>query len=112
MRGLLFCLLLSFICPNTYAQDPKEITNSIGMKLVLIPKGTFMMGSPIEEEGRGKDEEQHQVTISEDYYLGVTEVTQGQYEKVMGTNPGHFQKGPSVGATHPFRLTCFLLPAC
>jgi formylglycine-generating enzyme required for sulfatase activity len=36
---------------QTYAQSPKEITNSIGMKLVLIPKGTFTMGSPIEEDG-------------------------------------------------------------
>ena len=34
------------------AQPPKEITNSIGMKLVLIPKGTFMMGTPFEEEER------------------------------------------------------------
>jgi formylglycine-generating enzyme required for sulfatase activity len=70
----------------------EPITNSIGMKLVLIPKGTFMMGSPIEEEGADNEEEQHQVTISKDYYLGVTEVTQGQYEKVMGTNPSYFQK--------------------
>jgi formylglycine-generating enzyme required for sulfatase activity len=92
---------------RVFAQPPKEITNSIGMKLVLIPKGTFMMGSPIEkegasndsmtgspieEEGASKDEEQHQVTISKDYYLGVTEVTQGQYEKVLGTNPSYFQK--------------------
>jgi formylglycine-generating enzyme required for sulfatase activity len=75
------------------AQSPKEITNSIGMKLVLIPKGTFMMGSPESEKGRDKDDEtQHEVTISKDYYLGVIEVTQGQYEKVMGTNPSHFQK--------------------
>jgi formylglycine-generating enzyme required for sulfatase activity len=74
------------------AQAPKEITNSIGMKLVLIPKGTFQMGSPIEDEGADDDEQQHQVTISKDYYLGVTEVTQGQYEKVMGTNPSYFQK--------------------
>ena len=74
------------------AQASKEITNSIGMKLVLIPKGTFQMGSPIEEAGADDDEAQHQVTISKDYYLGVTEVTQGQYEKVMGTNPSYFQK--------------------
>jgi formylglycine-generating enzyme required for sulfatase activity len=74
------------------AQSEKEITNSIGMKLVLIPKGTFQMGSPIEEAGADDDEAQHQVTISKDYYLGVTEVTQGQYEKVMGTNPSYFQK--------------------
>ncbi len=72
--------------------DAKEITNSIGVKLVLIPKGTFQMGSPIEEAGADNDEQLHQVTISKDYYLGVTEVTQGQYEKVMGVNPSHFQK--------------------
>ncbi len=74
------------------AQSPKEITNSIGLKLVLIPKGTFMMGSPESEERRVGNETQHEVTISKDYYLGVTEVTQGQYEKVMGTNPSYFQK--------------------
>jgi len=72
--------------------QPKEVVNTIGMKLVLIPAGTFTMGSPIEEEGANDNEEQHQVTISKDYYLGVTEVTQGQYEKVMGTNPSYFQK--------------------
>lgn len=73
------------------AQSPKETTNSIGMKLVLIPKGTFMMGSPTSEEGRQEDETQHEVTISKDYYLGVYEVTQAQYEKVMGRNPSHFK---------------------
>ena len=85
------------------AQPPKEITNSIGMKLVLIPKGTFMMGSPESEEGRQKDETQHEVTISKDYYLGVTEVTQGQYEKVMGTNPSYFQGNKIKGSSsnHP-----------
>jgi len=85
------------------AQPPKEITNSIGMKLVLIPKGTFMMGSPIEEEGRDEDEKQHQVTIGKDYHLGVTEVTQGQYEKVIGANPSYFQGNNIEGSrsNHP-----------
>jgi len=78
------------------AQPPKEITNSIGMKLVLIPKGTFMMGSPESEQSRKENETQHEVTISKDYYLGVHEVTQAQYEKVMGKNPSHFQ-GAIVG---------------
>jgi formylglycine-generating enzyme required for sulfatase activity len=77
---------------NQLAQRSKrDFTNSIGMKLVLIPKGTFQMGSPIEEEERYEDEVQHEVTISQDYYLGVTAVTQGQYEKVMGNNPSNFQ---------------------
>jgi formylglycine-generating enzyme required for sulfatase activity len=78
------------------AQPPKEITNSIGMKLVLIPKGTFMMGTPFEEEERRNVEVQHEVTISKDFYLGVYEVTQSQYEKVMGKNPSDF-KGEKVG---------------
>lgn len=78
------------------AQPPKVITNSIGMKLVLIPKGEFVMGSPESEQGRREDETQHEVTISKDFYLGVHEVTQAQYEKVMRKNPSHFQ-GDVVG---------------
>ncbi|MFM8215874.1 MAG: formylglycine-generating enzyme family protein, partial [Pirellula sp.] len=76
---------------QVFAQPAKEITNSIGMKLVQIPKGTFMMGSPESKEARIGDETQHEVTISIDYYLGVYEVTQAQYEKVMGAKPSYFQ---------------------
>jgi len=74
------------------AQSTKEITNSIGMKLVLIPRGSFRMGLSEYLEVLARDESQHEVTISKDYYLGVTEVTQGQYEKVMGTNPSYFKQ--------------------
>jgi formylglycine-generating enzyme required for sulfatase activity len=91
---VLFYLLA--LLDQARAQAPKEITNSIGMKLMLIPKGTFMMGSPESEKGRQEEETQHEVTISKDYYLGVYEVTQAQYEKVMGKNPSHFQ-GAIVG---------------
>jgi len=86
---VLFHLLSLF--HSAKAQTIKEITNSIGMKLVLIPKGTFMMGSPESEKGRYENETRHEVTISKDYYLGVYEVTQAQYEKVMGKNPSYFQ---------------------
>jgi formylglycine-generating enzyme required for sulfatase activity len=92
--ALAFVLLI--FAEYMQAQPPKELTNSIGMKLVLIPKGTFMMGSPESEQGRNEDETQHEVTISKDYYLGVYEVTQAQYEKVIGKNPSHFQ-GAIVG---------------
>ena len=90
--AVLFALFIS--SPRcVFAQDnPATIINSIGMKLVLIPRGTFQMGAPFEEEFARDDEEPHEVTLSTGYYLGVTEVTQGQYEKVMGTNPAHFQK--------------------
>ncbi len=65
----------------------REITNRIGMKLVLIPAGKFTMGSPDGEAGRDVVETQHEVTISQDYYLGAYEVTQDQYKNVMGANP-------------------------
>ncbi len=78
------------------AQPPKELTNSIGIKLVLISKGTFMMGSPESEEGRRENESQHEVTISNDYYLGAYEVTQTQYQTVIGNNPSCYQ-GALVG---------------
>jgi formylglycine-generating enzyme required for sulfatase activity len=91
---------------KTYAQSPKELTNSIGMKLVLIPKGTITMGSPESEQGRQKDEVHHEVTISKDYYLGVYEVTQAQYEKVMGANPSYFKDNAVRGdsSNHPVEL--------
>jgi formylglycine-generating enzyme required for sulfatase activity len=91
-----FVLMLIFFVDQLQAQTPKEITNSIGMKLVLIPKGTFMMGSPESDLNRQKNETQHEVTISKGYYLGVYEVTQAQYEKVIGRNPSLYQ-GAIVG---------------
>ena len=72
------------------AAQPKEITNSIGMKLVLIPAGKFLMGSPKDEKERWPDEEQHEVSITKPFYLGVYVVTQAEYEKVMGNNPSYF----------------------
>jgi formylglycine-generating enzyme required for sulfatase activity len=54
------------------------------MRLVAIPPGTFLMGSPGSEEGRELDEALHSVMITRGYYLGLTEVTQAQYADVMG----------------------------
>ncbi|MFM7164750.1 MAG: formylglycine-generating enzyme family protein, partial [Planctomycetaceae bacterium] len=67
--------------------QPKEVVNTIGMKLVLIPAGTFTMGSPARKKDRFYDEDQHQVTLTKPFYMGRTEVTQGQWKKVMGTEP-------------------------
>ena len=65
-------------------------TNSLGQTFKLIPPGTFIMGSPEDELGRNTDETSHQVTLSGQFYMQTTEVTQGQWEKVMGSNPSHF----------------------
>ena len=61
-------------------------------KLVLrrIQPGTFTMGSPSDETGRNSGEMQHEVTISEPFYMGVFEVTQKQYELVTGNKPSYF----------------------
>jgi formylglycine-generating enzyme required for sulfatase activity len=71
-----------------------EITNSIGMEFVRIPVGRFMMGSPKSEKDRRDDETQHRVTISEDFYMGKYEVTQAQWESIMGDNPSYFKNCP------------------
>lgn len=78
------------------AQVAKEITNSVGMKLVLIPKGTFKMGSPVTEATRFEDEEEHEVALTSDYYLGRFEVTQQEFVKVMGYNESRFQDSPRL----------------
>ena len=67
-----------------------EFTNSIGMTFKLIKAGTFMMGSPSNESGRGSDEKQHNVTLTKGFYMQTTEITQGQWEAIMGTNPSNF----------------------
>ena len=68
------------------------IENSIGMKFVRIPPGTFMLGSPPDEPGHTFNEKQHQVTLTKEFYMQTTEVTQGQWKKVMGHNPSQFNK--------------------
>ncbi|MBO4528739.1 MAG: formylglycine-generating enzyme family protein, partial [Victivallales bacterium] len=56
-----------------------------------IPKGTFIMGSPEDELGHYSDETQHEVTLTQDYYIGVFECTQKQWELVMGDNPAKYK---------------------
>ena len=61
--------------------------NSIGIELVLIPPGMFTMGSPASENDRFRHETQVDVALTKSFYLGKTEVTQGQWRAVMGTTP-------------------------
>ena len=97
-RILVVALILTIASHAVSAEPPKEITNSIGMKFKLIPAGEFMMGSsespaelaeafPILSLVFQDERPQHKVRITKPFYLGVTEVTQEQYEKVMGKNP-------------------------
>jgi len=85
--------------PVSYETKPPDLDfdtcRTKELWLRLIPAGTFMMGSPDNELGRETgvgsgligNETLHQVTLTQPFYIGVFEVTQRQYELVMGTNP-------------------------
>jgi formylglycine-generating enzyme required for sulfatase activity len=76
------------------ATSPKaRFTNTIGQEFAYIKPGTFMMGTPKNEKGKRRDETLHQVTITKGFYMQTTEVTQGQWKAVMGSNPSKFHKG-------------------
>jgi formylglycine-generating enzyme required for sulfatase activity len=60
------------------------------MEFARIPPGTFLMGSALNDPGRKEDEAQHEVEITRPFYMGVHEVTQEQFERVMALNPSLF----------------------
>jgi len=68
-----------------------SFTNSLGMTFKLIPDGFFIMGSPTNELGRSSDETLHEVMLTKPFYMQITEVTQGQWQAVMGSNPSNFE---------------------
>jgi len=65
--------------------------NGITLEMVQIPGGNFLMGSPEGEAGRDQDESpQHQVKVPR-FFMGKYEITQAQYQAIMGNNPSHFK---------------------
>jgi formylglycine-generating enzyme required for sulfatase activity len=80
---------------RTPAKRLKKITNSIGMQFVLVPAGEFLMGSPASDRDAELDEKpQHRVRITRSFFLGICEVTQQEYQRVMGANPSSEQLSP------------------
>ena len=74
------------------AAPDTQYTNSIGMEFILIPSGSFMMGSDPNFGNNHRDESPlHKVSISQPFYLGKYEVTQAQWVAVMGNNPSKFK---------------------
>jgi formylglycine-generating enzyme required for sulfatase activity len=74
------------------ASSPRKLKNILGMELVYIPPGKFRMGSPTSEAKRDNDEDQHEVEISAGFHMSVHEVTQAQFQQVMGYNPSAFSE--------------------
>ena len=96
--SVVFITLATFLMSAVliHAKDEEKskenrFTNIVGMEFALIPPGTFTMGSPKDEEGRDDGEILHRVTITKAFLMGVSEVTQEQWVKVMGKNPSWFQ---------------------
>ncbi|ANV83847.1 hypothetical protein AWQ21_05295 [Picosynechococcus sp. PCC 7003] len=92
--------------PNVQKSLPKSFTedleNGVKLEMLLIPAGTFMMGTPDDEIARCKKDSsdgfrpetpQHRVTIPKPFYMGKFLVTQGQWQAVMGKNPSSFKNG-------------------
>ena len=67
------------------------LPDGVEMEFVWCPPGTFMMGSPEDEESRQDDETQHEVTLTKGFWLGKYEVTQAQWQEVMGNNPSYYE---------------------
>jgi len=100
-----FLLISSIAGTQTYAQTREIIVDLPGgadMEMVWIEPGTFIMGSPDSEPGRDSNEgPQHQVRISRGFYLGKYELTQEQWEAVMGTRPWEGKIYVEEGEDHP-----------
>ena len=85
MKKIIFTLAgACLLCGSVFAES----------KMVFIKGGTFLMGSPVSERMRDKDEAQHSVTV-DDFYCDAFEVRQSDYEKVMGKNPS-YNKGANL----------------
>jgi uncharacterized protein (TIGR02996 family) len=102
-------LLLGGVRPSV-----PTLVNSVGMTLVLVPPGTFLMGSPDPDPRQGgshaDERPQHPVTLSRAFYLGRCEVTQGQFEQIMNANHSRFRPGGD-GAQRVEGIDTRVLPA-
>ncbi|MCG6895304.1 MAG: formylglycine-generating enzyme family protein [Desulfobacteraceae bacterium] len=78
---------------SVFAEGFEEsIENSLGMEFVLIKPGKFLMGSPEDEPGRFVGETQHKVNLTNPFYIQTTEVTQAQWQALMGDNPSSHKR--------------------
>ena len=89
-----------------------NLPNDVTLVMHKIPAGTFTMGCPATELGSldwNGERNQHQVTLTEDFYIGVYEVTQAQYSAVMGNNPSEFQSanGYTDDDQRPVESVCY-----
>ena len=75
---------------SVFEANASFVIADLSMEMLWVKPGTFEMGSRSSEKNRADDETPHTVTLSQGFYLGKHEVTQSEWEKVMGSNPSHF----------------------
>ena len=106
-RNVWLAMVLAAVCVLAEVADAQDKEarvagqrwqSPLGMEFAWIPAGIFKMGSPEGEAGRAGDEVQHEVRIRQGFWMGKYEVTQGEWEALMGGNPSHFE---SCGARCP-----------
>jgi formylglycine-generating enzyme required for sulfatase activity len=88
--------------PTTHATAVEDVlTNSIGMELLRMPAGTFLMGSPdADTAALARERPAHDITISQPFYLGKYPVTQAQWEAVMGSHLSPLRSHPTQPVTN------------
>ncbi len=90
---------------QTEAERAKTLSNSLGMTFVLVPAGSFVMGSAASEFGhRVNEHPAHEVVIGNSFYLGVHPVTQQFFQRVMGRNPSRFHAANGGSPEHPVEM--------
>ncbi len=103
MFRFLICLLCFSIPQILCAEDPspplRKLTNSVGIELIELPVGTFLRGASKDDPDAGEDEfPVTEIRISKPLWFGKYEITQAQFERVMGHNPAWFgPQGPARG---------------
>ena len=94
------------------AATPKTIVNSIGTKLVLIPAGEFMMGSrDSDADSRADERPRHLVRITQPFYIGMYEITQGEYERVLPGRKSFFRWPDGYGKDRVEGMVTSVFPA-
>ena len=104
LSAALLAALAFSACPSPDDGTP-PIANPSFIEMVQIPGGTFQMGSPTTEPNRWDDETQHTVTVTS-FWMGKYEVTQGQYQTVIGSLPSDLPSDSYFGVGNNYPVYC------
>ena len=88
---------------NPTTPTPRTVPSAANLEMIWVEPGTFTMGSPVTEADRQTNETQHEVTLTQGFFLGKYEVTQAQYEAVMSGNSNGLNATPSNWPNNPNR---------